>query len=94
MRTKICEKKKKKFTVPRKRQYNNTKYCCKICKELAQAKKHREAQQRYRKKLQEVGLFETKYIGTGRIGEHRNENFEQELHILEKELRRLRCKND
>ena len=92
MRTKICEYCNEKFTVPRKRQYNNTKYCCKICRELAQSKKHREAQQKYRKKLAELGLFETKYLGSSRISETRNKNLLKELNTVEKELRRLKLK--
>lgn len=66
-------------------------YCCEDCRILARQKYGRDRINRFRKRYKEVLKTFTKYmsLGTGGLGEHPTNNFEEEQEKIIKELKKL-----
>ncbi|MBO7443693.1 MAG: hypothetical protein J6T69_02605 [Methanobrevibacter sp.] len=76
---------------------NKTCYCSDRCRTLALREQKAEYQRKRRKLIRDGVLVApnekaSNDIGTGYIGEHRNEDELEELNVIRRELRRLRIK--
>lgn len=84
---KTCKWCGRTFRVPKRREFNATKYCCIKCSYYAYLENHLEAVRRYNKRY---GLKNQKRLGDMGLGSHREEDFEKELKKIKAELRRLK----
>ena len=76
---------------------NKTCYCSDRCRTLALREQKAEYQRKRRKLIRDGVLVApnekaSNDIGTGYIGEHRNDDELEELNVIRRELRRLRIK--
>jgi len=73
---------------------NRQVYCSERCRSLALKEQKAKYQRSRRKRIREGELVsnETKYVGTGFLSQHRQEDFNDEMLALEKEMRRLKIR--
>ena len=76
---------------------NRTCYCSDRCRSLALREQKAEYQRKRRKLIRDGVLVApneraSNDIGTGFIGEHRNDDDLEELNVIQRELRRLRIR--
>ena len=75
---------------------NKTCYCSDRCRNLAIKEQKAEYQRKRRKLIREGVLISNEKasndIGTGFIGEHKQDDFEEEYGVIQRELRRLRIR--
>ena len=86
MKTTNCKWCGKQFTTSK----NAKQFCSKACREYAEKERKRQYYYRYMKKYSWSMNENRKFgLGSGRLGEHRNENMNKELMQIHKEMRRL-----
>lgn len=84
---KTCKYCNKKF-IP---QSPNNQYCSEKCKKNARRETLVQATRKYRKLYKDVQTSsDLKNVGTSSLGPHRDDNFEEELRKIEKEMKRLK----
>lgn len=91
IRVKNCKWCGRSFVIPKTRQYNAVKYCCKMHSYYAYLENHNKAQQQYLKRYKNIPNC-SKQLGTGWLGSHPVDDFKKEYELIKKELRRKKLK--
>ena len=86
-RTRKCKWCGRTFRVPLGREYNATKYCCIKCSYYAYLEKHNIAQRKYLREYEELWKHSDKQLGSIGLGGTPEEDFEEELKKIRKELK-------
>lgn len=73
------------------KEHNRQEYCSDPCRDYARLECTSRRVSRYRKKY---GKKQSDWVGSGHLGEHRAEDEETELDLIQKEFKRLRLKRD
>lgn len=74
------------------KEHNKQMYCCDFCRSQALKEQKARYQRKRRKDIRDGVLVsnENNYVGTGFLSQHRQEDFDDELAALEKEMRRFK----
>ena len=88
IRVKNCKWCGRSFVIPKTRQYNAVKYCCKAHSYYAYLERHNKAQKEYIKRYTNC----SKRLGTGYLGSHPADDFKKEYELIINELRRQKLK--
>ena len=73
---------------------NKTCYCSDRCRNLALKEQKARYQRERRKRIRHGELVsnESKYVGTGFLSQHRQEDYDQEMEAILKEMKRLKIR--
>ena len=73
------------------KKHNRQVYCCNDCSKYARQEKNRGYFRKYYHKYKEVLPNKEKYgLGTGNLSMHRNTNFNQEILVIQREMKKLK----
>lgn len=78
------------------KKHNKQMYCCDHCRSSALKEQKAKYQRKRRKDIRDGVLIsnENEYVGTGYLSQHRQEDFDDELAAIHKEMRRFRIRRD
>ena len=77
---------------PFTKRHNRQEYCCDDCAHYALLEQKAEFARKYRKRYKKEKSDSYCGIGSGGLGGHRKDSFEEEGEAIAKELRRLKLK--